>query len=116
MKTWMWTRTALSVLVLGLISISVGCQDAPKPMTGGGELAPGKTAPPAIPASGSGLSGGVEVPPPVQPDATDKKPAEGDKPAADAKPAEGDKPAADAKPEAEKPAEEAKPAEEKKPE
>ena len=113
MKTWMWTRTVLSVLALGLISVSVGCHDTQKPLTGGGELAPGKTAPPAKAAGGSGLTGGVDVPPPVQPDATEKpadaKPAEGDKPAA-----EGEKPA-EAKPaDGEKPAEEAKPTEEKK--
>ena len=95
MKTWI--RTACGVLALGLISISVGCQDAPKPMTGGAEKAPG-TAAPGAPAlndkaeSGSGLKGGVDVPPPVQPDSAEKP--------------------AETKPEAEKPAEE-KPAEEK---
>ena len=91
MKTWM--RSVLSVLALGLVSFSVGCQDTPKPMTGGAEKAPGTAAPgaPAVPdkaESGSGLSGGVEVPPPAQPDAkpVEEKPAE-EKPAEE-KPAE----------------------------
>ena len=109
MKTWMWTRTVCSVVAFSLISVGVGCQDKPTPPAGGGTQAPAKTDPPAKAAGGSGLNGGVDVPPPVQPDATEKpadaKPAEGDKPAA-----EGEKPAA----EGEKPAEEAKPTEEKK--
>jgi hypothetical protein len=107
MKNWMWTRTALSVLALGLISVGAGCQDAKAPATTESPAAPATTDTPAPEkaAGGSGLHGGVDVPPPVQPEAADK-------PAAEAKPADEAKPAEDAKPvEEAKPAAEAKPAE-----
>ena len=86
---------------------AAGAPAAGVPNTGAPVAAPATNpdapvTPRETPESGSGLSGGVEVPPPAQPETTEK-PAEA-KPAEAAKPAEGEKPA------------EAKPADEKKPE
>lgn len=116
MKTWKWTHTALSLLVLGLMTMTVGCEDKTAVTPANGP-APTVTPPaadgaPAQPEAGSAIGGGVDVPPP----AATEKPAEAtEKPAETteepAKPEEGKKEEAD-KPAEEKPAEE-KPAEEK---
>lgn len=115
MKTWKWTHTASSMVVLGLMTLAVGCADTapvtPPPATP--VIAPSATLPaPVQPEAGSAIGGGVDVPPPAKADVT--TPAETPAAAADApkNPEEIKKEETD-KPAEEKPAEE-KPAEEKK--